>query len=610
MTRPERIFDIECYPNYFLVKFMDRVTRQIVGVHMTPTHPLDIARIRAIIAESHLIGFNSMDYDVPMLSAALAGMDNAALKWLNDRIIIGGLKYWEFHDVTGIPRIDGLMHTDIMDVAPGVKISLKMYGARMHSRKLQDLPYDPALPVNAEQMRLLSEYCDNDLQTTDDLLREIEDRLALRDALGEKYGINVRSKSDAQISEAIIKSQVKSYINKAAAVLPHGFSFRYEAPKNIRFGTPQLQNILHLVQSVDFFVADYEEEIDGEKYKVGVRMPPELKKLVITIGHAKYKMGIGGLHSQEQKQVLHTIPGVVTYSDHDVTGYYPSMITLMNIEPPALNGEFQSIYKEIVATRRLAKKEGRKTEADGLKIVNNGAFGKLFSRYSIFFYPQGGIKTTLSGQLYLLMLIERLTECGLRVMSANTDGIVVETPAGLEWLRDEIMDQWQRETGLDLEMNIYRSLWQRDVNNYIARPIAGDWKRKGAYGASGVLAGPSGKHPHKDICNDAVIAYLEANIPIDHTIRACKDIRKFICVRNVRGGAVWRDQYLGKAVRWYYARGINEAIHYKTNGNMVAGSTGAMPIMELDGTFPPEIDYDHYISDAKQILVDIGLKVP
>ena len=91
-------------------------------------------------------------------------------------------------------------------------------------------------------------------------------------------------------------------------------------------------------------------------------------------------------------------------------------------------------------------------------------------------------------------------------------------------------------------------------------------------------------------------------------VRACDDVRKFLTVRTVGGGAVWAGMYLGKAVRWYYSRGVPESvcIRYKTNGNKVSRSNGSMPCMTLPAEVPSDVDYDWYVREANDILKDIG----
>src|SRR5690606_36540076 len=147
-----------------------------------------------------------------------------------------------------------------------------------------------------------------------------------------------------------------------------------------------------------------------------------------------------------------------------------------------------------------------KTESDGLKIVLNGTFGKLFSKWSVRYAPGLGIRVTITAPLALLMLVEMMECSGTPVISANTYGIVLRIPAGMDAIADQVVKWWENRTGLEMEETLYRSLHQRDVNNYVAITMDGKVKRKGVFNQGGVLSGPAGKGPDKDICGDAVVA--------------------------------------------------------------------------------------------------------
>ena len=94
--------------------------------------------------------------------------------------------------------------------------------------------------------------------------------------------------------------------------------------------------------------------------------------------------------------------------------------------------------------------------------------------------------------------------------------------------------------------------------------------------------------------------------PTEDTIRTCTDLTQFLTVRSVTGGAIWKDQYLGRVVRWIYSTD-GEKITYKKNGNKVPKSDGSRPVMELCD-FPTDLDYDRYTEEANGILEDIGFK--
>jgi hypothetical protein len=86
-------------------------------------------------------------------------------------------------------------------------------------------------------------------------------------------------------------------------------------------------------------------------------------------------------------------------------------------------------------------------------------------------------------------------------------------------------------------------------------------------------------------------------------------VRGFVTLRQVTGGGLWRGEYLGKAVRFYYSTevGADECITYAKNSNKVPRSDGAKPLMELTGEVPGDVDYSRYIEMAHEALKDMGV---
>ena len=638
--------DVECYRNYFLIKAHG------YSFEVRPHWQLpNVMGLRFFLASHEIITFNGKNYDEPMIAACLHLITSnpaitptqlcASLKAYSDSIIVGRVRGWQFYKQNNIPELPWLKHIDLFEVAPGVAIGLKMYMGRMHSETLQDLPVEPGANLTNAEMDILENYCGNDLAGTQGLKDTIKGRLELRRTISEDLGVDVMSKSDAQISESTIIAKLGWRPQKV--VYPHGYQFHYQAPPFIKFKTQQMQQVLATVLTNAFTVNDVDQlkipgeddevcDADGRKIKTGIIIPPAIKAIRVAMGISVYKFGIGGLHSQE-KSIFHlTEPGKWSLSDHDVASYYPSLILLMNMYPGAIGEAFIEIYRRVYTERLHAKNmagackkagdsEGAKrwkTIADSLKIVLNGAFGKLGSKYSILFAPELLIRTTITGQLALLMLIEDMELAGIPVVSANTDGIIVKTPHGLEATRDAILKAWEAATGLETEETKYTAVFSRDVNNYIAFKPDGSHKAKGCFGESGVSpeASPTGKNPDIDICSDAVIAYLARGTPLYTTIRQCTDIRRFLTVATCAGGGYWEGtgEVLGKTVRWYYGKGSTHAIRStklrngQTIGNMVAGSTGSVPCMRLPTQLPADIDYEFYEREAYKMLGTIGVR--
>jgi len=246
-----------------------------------------------------------------------------------------------------------------------------------------------------------------------------------------------------------------------------------------------------------------------------------------------------------------------------------------------------------------------KTLANSYKILANGTFGKLGNKYSIFYAPSELIQVTVTGQLALLMLIERLELSGINVISANTDGIVLCTHRSMLWLRDEIIRWWETTTGFTTEAAEYRLVASRDVNSYVAVTTSGKVKLKGAFAPA--EPGASGwPNPTTQVCVDAVVAYLRDGTPLLDTIRACTDVRQFVAVRAVKGGGLWNGELLGKVVRWYYTSSGGAPIVYRTNGNKVPETDGCRPMMELIDELPADLDYGWYLREAEKLLDSAG----
>lgn len=254
-----------------------------------------------------------------------------------------------------------------------------------------------------------------------------------------------------------------------------------------------------------------------------------------------------------------------------------------------------------------------KAKAEGLKISSNGVYGKLGSVYSILYAPHLMIPVTLTGQLALLMLIERAELAGIPVVSANTDGVVFRCPVDLQDELTAITKQWESDTGFELESTPYQSLYSQSVNSYIAIKPDGKAKRKGP------LANPYKegmrdqlmKNPSMGIVTDAVVEFLTKGTPFEDTIRQGRDIRDFVTVVNVKGGGTWRGEYLGKVVRYIWSTDGQEIL-YKTpdprtgNHKKVSKTDGCRPVMELPDQFPSDVNFERYIEAAREVLMDIG----
>ena len=588
------VLDCEIYPNYSLFAFKNIDNNNVITIELKGENSFldDIQhrKLNTIMQKRTTFGFNSRNYDIPIILYALRRKTCAELHKMSSYIIDNNSVGWLTMKHFGLAPLKAIKHFDIQEPTPSVRVSLKLFGGRMHAKKLQDLPIEPNSILSDKDMDDIKLYCINDLDTTIQLYRSIADRIKLRSELSKQYGQDLLSKSDAQIAETVIKSELQKITNTRlyAPKIAENATFRYTVPKFISFESSQLKSVLD-------YISQHHFTLDG---KGSIQLPKDLKSMKISLGRSVYQLGIGGIHSTEKKQTI--VPSENQFLiDKDVTSFYPTIILNLKLYPKHLGVKFLDVYSDIVKARVKAKRENNKVVNESLKIVINGSFGKLGSKYSVLYSPDLLMAVTLTGQLSLLMLIEQLENNGISVVSANTDGFVSLVPREKYYTYEDICKTWEQNTGFTLEDSFYRSLYSRDVNNYLAVKDNGS-KGKGIF-ADGSLA----KNPQAEICSNAVRDLLVNGTPIAETIKNCKDVRQFLHVRSVTGGAVYRGEYLGRVVRWIYSTD-GDTINYKKNGNKVPKSDGSRPIMELT-SFPSDIDYSRYINEAVSILDDIGL---
>ncbi len=626
------VCDTEVYPNYFLIAFKLVETGKIVTYEMWEDEfaelgeehsDFDREAVRKILEKRTTITFNGASFDFPIIAGALAGKPCGALKYMADCIIHNNLKPFitEKQFDIAIPR--AWDHIDLIEVAPG-KASLKLYNGRLHGRRMQDLPYEPDRRLTRQEMRNVKEYCCNDLDATELLLKACDEPLALRIQMGKKWGIDLRSKSDAQVAESLILERLRRKLGRKIEK-PDFESireFKYQVPEWVSFKDERLQGIVDRLRDYTF-VVNWNGKID---------LPDFLVDEPIRLGGRDYQMGIGGLHSCEGTQAYYATKDV-SIVDRDVKSYYPYLIMTLRLFPKHVGEAFLEIFGDILDTRvkekdsikplktagRLAESLTAALNADSLKIAVNGIFGKLGSIFSKLFAPSAMIHTTISGQLGLLMSIEAMVLAGMEVISANTDGFVTLVPKDKEVVFAANIAHWEKITGLVTEETRYWGIFNANVNNYVAFEVddkdgnPGKAKAKGLYLNcwekidKPVYREAMQKNVMAPIVLEAVTKRIRYGTPVWETIRACDEIRKFVMIVTVNGGSLYDGEYLGKAIRWYYGHSSVGCIQIKKTGNKVGRSEGAVPLMTLPDYFPNDVNFEKYEHMAIEALANLGV---
>lgn len=600
-TKEQLVFDSEVNPNYALFAFRSKLTRKVIYFELDDEpcgREFNRGKLLYVLTNFCIVNFNGIKFDFVIAAMGVAGCTTEQMWEATQMLISYGLPAKEVYKRFNVPKLPALDRIDLIELTP-LAPGLKVCAGRLHAKRMQDLPFVVGSVLSEEQKRITFLYCFNDLDNTELLLDSLSEQIKVREEIGAKYGLDLRSHSDPQMAETVIASELRKMLRRRLhkVVLPEGTCYPFKPAPFLRYQTERMRHVLRTVSEASFAVSEF----DG-----GILVPDSI--VPVAIANNVYTMGSGGLHSTE-KSVAHYTDDEYFIADTDATSYYPFLIRNAGIFPKNLGTSFSKVYGDIVEARVAAKRAGNNVMAQCLKIVVNGTFGKLGSKYSLMYAPDLMLQVTMTGQLSLLMLIELFELNGIQVLQANTDGIVTRCKRSDEKRFYEIVRYWEKETGFSTEEVRYKALLSRDVNNYIAVYETPQGKKrvkgKGVYAPTS-----SAKNAVNEVCLDAVTAMILDGTPILTTLQACTTLSKFTSMRRVKGGAVKDGEYLGKIIRWYYSTQATGEIVYAMNGNKVPRSEGARPCMDLPDQFPEDIDYAWYENEATRILRDIGFLPP
>lgn len=379
----------------------------------------------------------------------------------------------------------------------------------------------------------MEEYNDNDVFICCELVRMNQEEIRLRYMISKEYEINVLSASRSTIADKVI---VKLY-SKFTGFHPKRFidtkTIRRKIEVSeilsdkIQFLSPQLNDLLQSLHSL---------VLRGEKGEF---------ERTFTYAGTSYTLATGGLHSNEIP-AIYVANDKQTIIDRDVASYYPNLIRSLKVCQKHLNPKAWFRIADTIVDERLEHKHLAKdkslnliqcmkhtTAAACLKIVANaGIFGKMGSEKSFLCDKKAMYKVTINGQLFLLMLIERLEDAGIHVISANTDGIVTIVPKGLEETADNICHWWEKHLGLELEFTQYSKYVTEGVNSYLTVKTDGKKKFKGRMNPKMYLEDLS-KGYNSPIVAKAVTEYFINGTPVMETLRNSKSILDFCRTQNV-----------------------------------------------------------------------------
>jgi len=474
-NRPVFIYDLETFPNIFT--FDIKPVGEAHTTYEISDRRNDIREILECMKwlksiKAYLVGFNNLGFDYPIIHSLIGGAFRYSELYDKCQAIIGSIDGWGhtvWENKHYVEQIDlyKIHHFDNKSKST----SLKILEFNMRLPKIQDLPYKPGTMLNHAQKDHLIPYNRHDVDCTEAFYLETVEAIQERVGLSKKYNKNVMNFNDGKIGKDYLISQIGDHlcykkIGKRRVPIQTKrptIAFNDIIMDVIAFERPEFQEALEKMRAI---------VIPGNKLKGSV-------KFSAVLDGFSFDFGSGGLHGSVDRQIFHTGNGY-TVIDIDVEGYYPSLGIAQGFFPAHLGEAFVKAWADI-KTERATHDKGT-TGNKMMKLAGNSAYGDSNNEYSPLLDPQFTCSITINGQLLLCMLAEQMMKVpGLHMIQANTDGLTFYCPNEYIDHTREVCKWWEGLTGLVLEEAIYKSMYIRDVNNYLAITTDGKYKRKNCY---------------------------------------------------------------------------------------------------------------------------------
>ena len=244
----------------------------------------------------------------------------------------------------------------------------------------------------------------------------------------------------------------------------------------------------------------------------------------------------------------------------DVASLYPTLVRIFGYS--SRNQKDKNKYIETLDMRLDAKYKRTAQEIldslsvtyddlnKGLKLPINAYTGALRATFNALYDPLQGFSICTTGQLLILQLIYDLQQIEtLEMVSANTDAVMFTIEEELKPKAIEVLDAWQKHTGLELEEDKIVKIVMRDVNNYCEILEVGDSYKVNYKG--GEFKGNHNFKWNKEtqkfdysfeddfetnsltIISEAMLKNLLFDIPVEETINKCDDIFRFQMITHL-----------------------------------------------------------------------------
>lgn len=558
------VFDIEVLKNVFTCTCKNTDTKQITVFEISPRR-VDIQGLVTFFYENYyFVGYNNIHYDNPILNYIIMLYNKHYFNSYSTRELTESIfrmsqlvidKNSDFDLWKEYKYARNFLSIDLLTMlySKALRVSLKEMQVTMQYKNVEEFVVDWHQDLPEKDIDRLISYNINDVESTEELLYRCKDLLELRIETEKDFGLPCLSLDRVNLGDRLLQLKVmeKTGLNKK-----------------------QLENMKSPADYVDlekviFPWIKFESPILQKKLtdmKNQHNISPGRKGYINTFifGEMKVTIGVGGIHGDNGTCIIKPNEDELLL-DSDVNSLYPSLMRMYHLYPPKLKDVLGQIFPQIIDDRLEFKRTGQKNKNETYKYMLNGVSGKMQDETSWLFSPFTVMQVRINGQLLLLMLAERLLKLGCKLYQINTDGILYKLKKSKYEELQQVLKEWEKLTMLTLETEEFTQFYQLAINDYFGVEPNNKIKKKGFFLTDIEL----GKGLTPKIIPEAIINYFVHNIPVEDTIKSCKDICKFLQAEKT--GKQWTVEY-------------NEQIQQRINRFYVSNSGYYLWKWKLDDT--------------------------
>ena len=517
------IYDIEVFSDDWIVVFRNpEAENNHIVIHN------DAYRLRAFLDQPDIVigGFNNKHYDDWVVLTMILGGSNVEVKRHNDHIIGGG-NGWEFPFIQFQKK--PFQSFDLRDDIADKGLSLKAVEGNLYLPIVESsISFDLDRPLTPEELDEVIRYCKNDVDATVRLYKERSEYLTSKKVVGTMYGVPEATAiglTNAKLSARVLDAKGVSRNDERDYQIPACLDQDLIPEKVLSF----------FMQIRDLSIPDTKLFGTGKEGSKGMTLDLWFET---SAGRCPVTYAWGGVHGAKPAFTAEATADrlIVNY---DVASLYPN--SMINFGYCSRSMADPDAYKKLVETRLAAKKAGDKEKATALKLVVNTVYGAMLNRHNDLADRRAGRSVCITNQLAMTQLIVMLAQrCEtIDFININTDGIMFFIDRSEDPKASQIVDEWSKITGFEMERDDFAKVIQKDVNNYIGIMASGKMKTKGGYVS--LYKGGDFKTNSLQIIHKAIVEYLVNGVDPADTINAETDIFKFQNI--VKTGGTYEGSY-------------------------------------------------------------------